>query len=476
MPNATADALARILSLSSSDTDDVPCAGPKACASTSPAPHNEDDHNDQMLFASLFYEINDESSEFDGSRHRCSSGLSLADCCHDHVLDVHHSSDAHPEFYEDAAPWNAHGPDAYGSPHQDPYGPASPAECGSPPHAPDMDSKSLDGDALSFPRNDASAAARNSHENAPSQMDSMMPEWAYDALPRDCLIMLLTSALQHMPHETSVVARCMRALAPLTPEEYRTCFAKLPQELCAVSSSSTAARPPLMPESAPAFTARPFPIAAPQPPKASSASYSSSLLHVKYPTVAPFYWPESSVHKQGGGHSTPLHGARQQSPPASGNGRRSWSPSSPTLTVATSSCEVRRTINKAGTRTSILLTDSRSGTRTSVLTEEQAIEVFKQRPADRSERATVCSELAERYSITPTAIRHIWARRTWVWTNIPYWTQEEMAASLAEGTCEACRCKALASNKIQDTCELCPINRKRGRPRGAKDSSRRQRN
>jgi hypothetical protein len=88
----------------------------------------------------------------------------------------------------------------------------------------------------------------------------------------------------------------------------------------------------------------------------------------------------------------------------------------------------------------------------------------------------VCSELAERYSITPTAIRHIWDRRTWVWTNIPYWTQEELAASLAEGTCEACRCKALASNKIQDTCELCPINRKRGRPRGAKDSSHRQRN
>jgi hypothetical protein len=80
--------------------------------------------------------------------------------------------------------------------------------------------------------------------------------------------------------------------------------------------------------------------------------------------------------------------------------------------------------------------------RTSILTEEQAIEVFKQRPAQRTERAALCSVLADRYCVTTTAIRHIWDRRTWVWTNIPYWTQEEMAASLAEGTCEACRCKA----------------------------------
>jgi hypothetical protein len=47
-----------------------------------------------------------------------------------------------------------------------------------------------------------------------------IPQWAYETLPRDCLMMLLESALQHMPGEAEVVARCMRALAPLTKDEY----------------------------------------------------------------------------------------------------------------------------------------------------------------------------------------------------------------------------------------------------------------
>jgi len=81
--------------------------------------------------------------------------------------------------------------------------------------------------------------------------------------------------------------------------------------------------------------------------------------------------------------------------------------------------------------------------------------------------------LADRYSVTTTAIRHIWDRRTWVWTNIPYWTPAELAASLAEGTCDTCREKKV--DRIEDTCEHCPINRKRGRPRGARDTYRRQR-
>lgn len=115
----------------------------------------------------------------------------------------------------------------------------------------------------------------------------------------------------------------------------------------------------------------------------------------------------------------------------------------------------------------------RAGARTSVLTEAQAVEVFKLRPAIRSDRASLCSELAQRYRITTTAIRHIWDRRTWIWTNMPHWTQAEMAASLAEGVCEVCRSNKI--DKIEDTCEHCPLNRKRGRPRGARDTYRRQR-
>ena len=133
-----------------------------------------------------------------------------------------------------------------------------------------------------------------------------------------------------------------------------------------------------------------------------------------------------------------------------------------------------RGIKKTGTRAPIRLTESRAGTRTSILTEDQAIQVFKQRPMERSGRALLCSQLAEHYGVTTTAIRHIWDRRTWVWTNLPFWNEEELAASLAEGTCENCRSQKKVE-RIQDTCNQCPINRKRGRPRGARDSSRRVR-
>jgi hypothetical protein len=135
--------------------------------------------------------------------------------------------------------------------------------------------------------------------------------------------------------------------------------------------------------------------------------------------------------------------------------------------------EVRKTNNKAGARTSILLTDGRVGMPTSILTVEQAIEVFAQRRVQGTERAALCSVLADRYRVTTTAIRHIWDRKTWVWTNLPYWTEAEMAASLAEGTCKTCLNNGV--NKIEDTCEHCPINRKRGRPRGSRDTHRRQR-
>jgi hypothetical protein len=123
-----------------------------------------------------------------------------------------------------------------------------------------------------------------------------------------------------------------------------------------------------------------------------------------------------------------------------------------------------KTISKAGGRGAIRLTESRSGTRTSVLTEDQAIEVFVQRPKQRSDRAGLCSDLADKYTVTATAIRHIWDRRTWVWTTMPFWSEAEMEASLSEGVCDKCRANHVST--IGQTCADCPINRKRGRPRG----------
>ena len=116
---------------------------------------------------------------------------------------------------------------------------------------------------------------------------------------------------------------------------------------------------------------------------------------------------------------------------------------------------------------------TKSGMRTSVLTEEQAIDIFKRCPALRSKRAALCAELAQLYGVTSTSIRHIWDRKTWVWTTLPYLSKVELAACLAEGTCD--RCRHLKVNKIENTCEHCPINRKRGRPRGSRDKLSRKR-
>jgi hypothetical protein len=57
------------------------------------------------------------------------------------------------------------------------------------------------------------------------QQQYQQPDGVYG--PRDCLIMLLEDALRHMPQEADVVARCMRALAPLSLEEYEECVGSL---------------------------------------------------------------------------------------------------------------------------------------------------------------------------------------------------------------------------------------------------------
>ena len=69
----------------------------------------------------------------------------------------------------------------------------------------------------------------------------------------------------------------------------------------------------------------------------------------------------------------------------------------------------------AGAKLEMIRSDTvRAGARTSILTEDQAVEVFLLRPAQRTDRAWLCAQLAERYHVTSTTIRHIWDRRTWV--------------------------------------------------------------
>ena len=504
MPEKTAEALERILSLSSAKVDSPPSAGPTEQYAGPGGPAFQG-AEEQALLSSMFFEVVDEQS---GTRPRCDSSMSWsADYNdHDHVLEGNADDAAAGGGQSqdgDDAPWYAHGPTTYGAPHVDPYGPADKDEPGpvgppssdftasdlTPEHSPVMwgaRGKERAG-PVNFPRktsNDARHGAQGRQgegqrdqrwgedafeAGAPAQMHAPMrqqpqpqpqppqehglsqfvPQWAYETLPRDCLIMLLESALKHMPQETEVVARCMRALAPLSREEYEQCFGSLSRKNEPAVSAPTSSRT----GSAGAWAGS---AASVSPRHAVNIPGRPSASNASWERMPPAQHQRKSVVQT-------IEMERPCSPPLGGAAQG----------ASSGAGEVRKTINKSGARSSIRLTDSRVGMRTSILTEEQAIEVFKQRPAQRTERAALCSVLADRYCVTTTAIRHIWDRRTWVWTNIPYWTKDEMAASLAEGTCDACKSNGI--DKIEDTCEHCPINRKRGRPRGARDTYRRQR-
>jgi hypothetical protein len=441
MPEKTAEALERILSLSSAKVDLAPASLPaeQYRGTGGPAFAGVDE---QALLSSMFFEVvaDEATKAAAGTLPRCGSEMSwtMDYNNHDQVLEANTDGAAAADQLQngDQEPWYAHGPITYGAPHVDPYGPADKDEPG-PVGPPSSDfSPSSSPSPVMWSQSQPQLQPQTPQHDGLSEY---VPDWVYGTLPRDCLIMLLEGALRHMPQEADVVARCMRALAPLSLEEYEQCFGSLSNKAPELSGSAPTARQPAV----------------------DSAGASAS--NAGWEHVPPAQHQESV-----------MQAIDLQRPCSPAHGMSSSRPLGSAAHEASSGAgEVRKTNNKAGARTGILLTDSRVGTRTSILTEEQAIEVFAQRRVQGTERAALCSVLADRYRVTTTAIRHIWDRKTWVWTNLPYWTEAEMAASLAEGTCKTCLNNGV--NKIEDTCEHCPINRKRGRPRGSRDTHRRQR-
>ena len=106
------------------------------------------------------------------------------------------------------------------------------------------------------------------------------------------------------------------------------------------------------------------------------------------------------------------------------------------------------------------------------LTPEQALEIFRRR-CDSKAHSTLLAETAEEFGVTQTSIRHIWGRQTWKSTTMPLWTQEERASSRSDSLCQ--QCLNGGRTDIEQACPACPINRKRGRPVGTKDSYKRHR-
>jgi len=283
---------------------------------------------------------------------------------------------------------------------------------------------------------------RETHLSKQASFPQCIPEWAYETLPRDALIMLLQSALKNKPADEDVVGLCMLALAPLTVDEHDECFG-------ASGSYLQAAAARFVPQSQPAVDILEVQSQDEQSQKTVDAYYTPKLEFVS---------PASTGNNKRS-RSSANAGASSVAAAASINGRFNISQESQSDSSTSS--------------TTMHPTDGRAGARMSILTEEQAIQVFKQRigqavPGRCSDRTSLCSDLAIRYGVSSTAIRHIWERRTWIWTNLPFWTPTELKASLAVGTCTECRSRNV--DKIEDTCAMCPLNRKRGRPRGARDT------
>jgi len=513
MPDKTADALERILSLSSKSS----APAPASALSADPADHDApptagpsdaqaEGHGGHVFGAVLpavFFEFIDEHAEGAGVGPVMSGPASWIAEPSPAVLDSTMLDD-------DASPWNAHGPSTYGAPHVDPYGPADKdEEAGAGPELTDIDrdagagpcqSRAWEKEAQESTQGAPDGNEFTRPEDKPalpgldpsSAASQSIPYWTYEKLPRECLLVLLESALKHMPQTADVVDRCMQVLSPLSAEEHSICFGSNPT--CStqaardeVASGLESAGEGLVGRESGRETARNrFPAVECTRPASSGAVWSAvddpwhgmgrmqGLAREDEDEVQEMQPEESKPELKKECQSSTCVDVRagMASNSAGAQARERSGPASKDAPAG--AVEGHRTIKKAGARAAIRLTESRAGTRTSILTEEQAIQVFKQRPMQRSARALLCSQLAEHYGVTTTAIRHIWDRRTWVHTNLPFWNDEELAASLAEGTCEDCRTHKKVE-RIEDTCEHCPINRKRGRPRGARDSCRRVR-
>ena len=577
MPDKTADSLARILSLSSQAPPSADSGGGHLAPAAGPEPreqglralpwHGEDAGERSHL---SYLAVEEAAHVGPAIAEWCSSG-SMEDFAREFTFE--HPLDA-PEEHADGHEEHADGPANYGNFHMDPYGPEDRDEAGpggpssapdegadqdaAPDEGADEDARENAGAGAGYDgRARAVAGAQNAdafdwadagvaHEKGASPVagddaagGTSIPQWAFHSLPRDCLLMLLESALKHVPQEAMAAMQCVRALAPLSQAELAQLEAHgfssrqihglllgagVGAKAAVGDASNTYARGDrarpfaglggkgIMPEGAAGGGACGGGVG--QPLRMSeglqAANGGARLMHPSAPqgdrglvvgggggfavggagSAGGLGGGEMRHGKIGGGVGVLRSGAAAEGRRLGGGG---WAAAGGWSRRDSGACGAGRSvrgglqskeaggrtadaeamalrpaltkaISKAGGRGAILLTESRSGTRTSVLTEDQAIEVFVQRPKQRSDRAGLCSDLADKYAVTTTAIRHIWDRRTWVWTTMPFWSEAEMEASLSEGVCDKCRANHVSA--IGQTCADCPINRKRGRPRG----------
>lgn len=74
----------------------------------------------------------------------------------------------------------------------------------------------------------------------------------------------------------------------------------------------------------------------------------------------------------------------------------------------------------------------------------------------------LAARLAERFGITPKAIRDIWTLRSWATTTRPHWTPEDHVTFIKKKLCESCRHTGLSS--FEHACAYCKARKPRGHP------------
>ena len=117
MPEQTACDLERILSLSTGAVKGSGPAGPAASLTHEAVAHAE-------LDDSLFFEVMDEEVHQPSEYPRTHFDGAMGWASEYGDQELQNSQAPAANAHEDAAPWNAHGPGNYGSPHKDPDGPA----------------------------------------------------------------------------------------------------------------------------------------------------------------------------------------------------------------------------------------------------------------------------------------------------------------------------------------------------------------
>ena len=100
--------------------------------------------------------------------------------------------------------------------------------------------------------------------------------------------------------------------------------------------------------------------------------------------------------------------------------------------------------------------------KTSVLTADSAILIFTSRAAKSSKlRDSSSSKLAHEHGVTTKAVRDIWNMRTWVWTTMPYWSDEDMRTFLRKRTCKECKAKGVERIEVLYVLHLRSISNRR---------------